>query len=249
VNGNVTISTAGAIYENRDVHGCITVNAPNVIIRKSKVLCNDSSAIWSGSTNLLVEDVEVDCGNTVGRTGITPQNYTARRVNAHNCDNILWAENNVLIEDSYIHDPIPYDPVTDPHTDGVQLPTDATNITIRHNRIYGGYISQSNFGNSAITTGGSTSNLLIEDNILAGGGYTLRCDEGRIGGNSNYRVLNNRFSRVFVSTVGGFGPVNECSAAATQYSGNVYHETGQLLPGQSASSITLSAPTNLRVVP
>src|SRR2546427_3410110 len=38
VNGDVTISTAGMIYENKDVRGCITVNAANVIIRKSKVL-------------------------------------------------------------------------------------------------------------------------------------------------------------------------------------------------------------------
>jgi hypothetical protein len=227
VNGDVTLNTAGMIYENKDVRGCITVNAPNVTIRTSKVLCTGLSAIWSGSTNLLVEDVEADCGNAVGRTAITPQNYTARRVNAHGCENIFWAEGAVLIEDSYIHDPVPYDPVLQPHTDSVQIPQGAGGITIRHNRIYGGYRDQSNFGNSAVTMGGGTSNIVLDDNILAGGGYTLYCNVDWQGGpSSGNQYINNRFSTVFVSTVGGFGPMAEC-ADEPVCSGNVYHETGQ----------------------
>jgi hypothetical protein len=225
VSGNVSLNTPGAIYENKDVQGCITVNAPNVTIRRSRVRCNGGSAIWSGSTNLLIEDVEVDCGKAVGRTAITPGNYTARRVNAHGCDNTFWADRNVTIDASYIHDVIPYDPVLDPHTDGVQIPGGGSNVTIRRNRIYGGYINQSNFGNSAITMGGGTSNIIVDSNILAGGGYTLYCNQFGRGTNNAY--TNNRFSTVFVPTVGGFGPWTEC--ADENISGNVYHETGQAI--------------------
>jgi hypothetical protein len=142
----------------------------------------------------------------------------------------MWAEYNVTIEDSYLHDNIPYDPVTDPHTDGIQIPSGSHDVTIRHNTIYGGYIDQSNFGNSAITSGrvsdGGTTNILVQDNLLAGGGYTLYCTEGVA---NNYRVINNRFSRVYVSTVGGFGPWTDCEDEA-QVTGNVIHETGQPLP-------------------
>jgi hypothetical protein len=246
VNGNMTITTAGTVIENRDVRGCITVNASNVIIRKSRVSCSGSSVIWSGSTNLVVEDTEIICGGTPGTTALTPQNYTARRVNASRCENVLWASRNVTVEDSYLHDPIHYDPATDPHTDTIQIPAGASNITIRHNRIYGDYVNQSSFGTSAITIGGGTSSILVDNNVLAGGGYTLYCDQENHGGPStNTAYRNNRFSRVFVSTVGGFGPWSDCTDEVI--SGNVYHETGQLLPGQTQTTVP-AAPANVRII-
>jgi hypothetical protein len=220
VNGDVNLTTAGQIYENKDVRGCITVNAPNVIIRKSKV-SGPGCAIDNESTNLLVEDVTLDCQN-VGGTGLSWQNYTARRINASKCENLLWAEHNVLVEDSFIHDPIDYNPATDPHTDGVQLPSGATAITVRHNRIYGNYVSTTNFGNSAITIGHTTSGVTIDNNILAGGGYTMYCNQ--TGDSTNGSYTNNRFSTIFAPSVGGYGPWTDC--ADENISGNVYHETG-----------------------
>ena len=172
----MNITTAGTVIDSKNITGCLTVSAPNVIIRRSRVACSGASVIWSGSGNLLVEDTEIVCGGTPGTTGLTPDDYTARRVEASNCENIFWAEGNVTVVDSYLHDPIPCCGSSDPHTDTVQIPGGASNITIRHNRIHGGYISQSNFGNSAITTGGGVSNFLVEDNVLAGGGFTLRCE-------------------------------------------------------------------------
>jgi F5/8 type C domain len=225
-NGNLTVNTPGSVISDRLINGCVTVNAANVTIRRSKVVCSGPSAIWSGSTGLLVEDTEVDCNNAVGRTAITPQGYTARRVNAHSCENIFWASQNVLIEDSYIHDPIEYDRVRDPHTDSIQMPAGASNITIDHNTVYGGYVNQSNFGNSAI--GGHRlpmSNITINNNLVAGGGYTVYCPQGA---GTNYRFTNNRFSRIFVSTVGGFGPWLDCKDEPV-VSGNVYHESGSPL--------------------
>jgi hypothetical protein len=225
-NGNLTVNTPGAVISNRLINGCVTVNAANVTIRRSKVVCNGPSAIWSGSTGLLVEDTEVDCNNAAGRTAITPQGYTARRVNAHGCENIFWASRNVLIEDSYIHDPIPCCTATQPHTDSIQIPAGGSNINIDHNTVYGGYISQSNFGNAAITGHRlPLTDITINNNLLAGGGYTVYCPQG-VG--SNYRITNNRFSRIFASTVGGFGPWVDCTDEPGA-SGNVYHESGRPL--------------------
>ena len=238
--GNITVSTAGAVIQNRRINGCVTVNAANVTIRNSIIECNGGSVVWSGSTGLVIEDSIIECGHRPGTTAVTPRNYTLRRSELFGCENIAWASSNVLIEDSYLHDPICATcwPSPIPHTDSVQVPGSdfsggTSNITIRHNRIYGGYTNQSDFGNSAITTGGGVSNFLVENNILAGGGATLRC-EGQ-GVNVNYRILNNRFSTVFVPTVGGFFPVNGCLPGsgwpvATVFSGNVIHETGEPVP-------------------
>ena len=76
-----------------------------------------------------------------------------------------------------------------------------------------------------ISNSGGDTNVLIENNLLAGGGWTLYCESGGTG--TNYRVINNRFSRKFGPKVGYFGPSTECSDE-TQ-SGNVYHETGRPL--------------------
>jgi hypothetical protein len=98
------------------------------------------------------------------------------------------------------------------------------NITVRHSTIYA-IDSSGSFGTSALITDlPAHTNVLIENNLLAGGAYTLYCAEGK---GINYRVLNNHFSTRFKSTVGFYGPSREC-ADETQ-SGNVIHETGQPL--------------------
>ena len=230
--GNITVSRRGAVIANRKINGCIIVQAPNVTIRNSELRCSGwvINTVNGNPAGLVVEDVLIECGHTAEDAGITNKDYTLRRVEIFGCENNAWCDRNCLIVDSYIHDPIPCCGLSDPHTDSVQLRGGASNITVRHNTIYGGYLSQSNFGNSAFTTGGSSTNILFEDNLLAGGGHTARCEGS--GANSNYRVRNNRFSRVFVSTVGGFGPVSGCNGSGgwpgiTEFSGNVYHETGQ----------------------
>lgn len=227
ISGDINVTIAGTIIEYKDVHGCIKVNAPDVIIRKSKVSCNRGViSSFPTTRNLLVEDVTIDCQGA--STAIGSHNYTARRIHAYNCDNTFWAQDNVRIEESYIHNPIPYDPKTDPHTDGIQMGDNFSNVTIRRNRIHM-HVNKHDFGNAAITIGGGVSNLLIEDNILAGGGYTIHCSRG---GNTDYRVVNNRFSKIFSPKVGYFGPNYNCEKNATEFSGNVIHETGALLPGQ-----------------
>lgn len=236
VNSDVNITVAGTIYENRDVRGCITVNAPNVIIRKSKVSC-PGGAISSLSTNLLVEDVTIECQSKVQTAAIGADNYTARRVNVSKCENLLWAGDNVTIEDSYLHDPIPYDPETDPHVDGIQMYF-GSNVTMRHNRIYAG--NKSNVANSAIITQ-YASNVTIDNNLLAGGGYTVYCNDK---GSGVLRVTNNHFSTIFFPKVGLYGPWLNCKNQS-QVTGNVYHETGQLLPGQQTGGPTDTIPPSV----
>jgi hypothetical protein len=220
LNGDQTINTSGAVIDGKLINGCVVVNAPNVTIKRSKVVCHGASAIDGESTGLVVSDTEIDCGNAAGHTAITWRNYTALRINAYGCENTAWAESNVTIQDSYLHDNVHYDPALDPHTDGVQLPTGASNITVRHSTIYGGYVNQSDFGNSAITTAGGMSNILFTNNLLAGGGYTLRCQGA---GGSSFSITGNRFTTKLVSTVGGFGPSDGfCRGASTTWSDNTY---------------------------
>jgi hypothetical protein len=231
--GPSRITTPNTVIEGKTV-GCIQVSAPGVVIRKSKVVCpggglNSGDSDYSG-TPLLVEDVEIDCQN-LGGTGLSEAHIVARRLNIHGCENGLSINQDVVLEDSYIHDL--YNP-SEAHADGIQLSFGhwtgseyvccALNVTIRHNTIYG-MGADGSFGTSAIISNKSGDvNVLIENNLLAGGSYALYCDRGT---GTNYRVLNNRFSRRFGPKVGFFGPATECGDE-TQ-AGNVIHETGQPL--------------------
>jgi hypothetical protein len=244
----MVIGTPNTVVDGKDIRGCVTVKAPGVVIRRSKVSCRSSYTIASSDgayngTGLVVEDTEIDCQSTSG-TAIGDTNFTATRVNIHDCENGGDVDQNVTIEDSYIHNL--YNSAQS-HTDGIQFAgghyqiidgkyvrdshgnpvvlSNSANVTIRHNTIYSYNTSDHQDGTSAIISNhGSDTNVLIESNLLAGGAYTLYCDQGATG--INYRIINNHFSRAFHLTVGAYGAMTACSDETS--SGNVIHETGQL---------------------
>lgn len=203
------------MLDGKDFGNCVVVEAANVTIRNSKVRCVFGYGIRSVvASGLLIEDTEVSCGNTTA-TGISGNNFTARRVEVHGCENGFGIHNDVLIEDSYVHTLIHG---VDGHTDGIQIDDDSSNITIRHNKV----INDDLAGTSAIIGDtGTHTNILIEKNLLSGGGYALRCAMNP----ANYRVLNNHFSRQIHANSGEFGPWVYCDGANT-VTGNVWHDTG-----------------------
>ena len=136
------------------------------------------------------------------------------------------------VEDSYIHDLYNGG---DSHMDGMQLAghwngrgfvDGAVNVTIRHNTIYG-IGPGGSFGTSAIFTDRpDNTNILIENNLLAGGAFTIYCEQGsKSAPTTAYSTTTSAASTRRRS--GPDGPATECSDE-TQ-SGNVIHETGQPL--------------------
>jgi hypothetical protein len=214
INGNLVVSTPGAIIEGKDIRGCVRVTAPNVIIRNSRVACRDFYVILSdasfGEDGLLIEDVEIDCLDSNG-TGIGDDGFTALRVDIHGCVNGFDIDNDATVQDSYIHDL--YAGGSDPHTDGIQL-TGGTNIKILHNTI-----SMPPGSTSAIISHPDTTNVLVSGNLLGGGAYTLYCPAQP---SANYLVIDNRFVKT-----AAFGAWTDCEKAGS-VTGNVWDDT--LLP-------------------
>lgn len=238
-----TISTEGTVIDSKDITcDTLVIRANDVTIKRSRLenfsgtgICNncDASMVVTG---LVVEDVEINCNSVPGSAGIAAENYTARRVNVYECENNLWCNFSCTIEDTYTHDTMyhgtdgcPLEPSPTCHTDAIQMPGGASDVTITHNTILGRYVGGGDFGSAALTSGDGT-NLLYEDNILAGAGYSFRFDEDEVGTNTNVQLINNRLSQVFVSTYGGFGPCNgNFNGSGVTSSGNIDHDTEEAI--------------------
>jgi hypothetical protein len=210
VGGSVTLSTPGMVFENKIVHGTISVKADNVTIRNVKVVgpVTGFAAIevrwWEGISGAVIEHVELAGPGDTDVAAIGNGGYTARNVNIHGYGDGFRAEKDVVIQDSIIWD------LTGPswaHFDAIQT-TGAENIKIVHNRI-----ENQNDQTACIQLGnefGPIKNVVIDRNLMAGGGYSFY---GGWGGDmaknpvSNISVTNNVWSKKFFPNGGSYGPV------------------------------------------
>lgn len=223
VDGDLTIRTAGTVIDSKDVHGCAIVRAPGVVIRRSKLRCVGSS-YYTGA-RLLIEDSEIDCKYVQGvigpDTAVGDNNFVARRLNIHHCANGFDVDNDVTIQDTWIHDL--YDGGPDPHPDGIQIAV-GHNLLIENNSIvlFGGITS------AIISHRSEMSNVVIRNNLLGGGAYTLYCPLER---SVNVRVIGNHFSTRYYPKAGAYGPWTDCEKVA-ELRDNVWDSTGIPLAGQ-----------------
>lgn len=248
VVGNLDVNTAGATVDAQDVAGCIIVHQPGVTIKNSRAQCVKMGDPGDPSQDpdnerATVQDSEIDCkvgeGGTSGVTGIFYQNVNIYRTDIQGCDNGVDAYQHVTLQDSYIHDlsqcTIPGCPGPDQaHTDGIQS-SDGSDVTIEHNTIYA-FTPPCQLGNEGLCNGTSAINInndsggpvstdvLIKNNLLAGGAYSMYCP---IVAPDNYQLVRNHFSTTYSPVVGEFGLSTAC-ADETQIS-NVIHETGALV--------------------
>jgi hypothetical protein len=213
-SGSITVTTDGAVIEKLDITGSITVLANNVTIRKVRLTSGDYYPIRyfdNNNTGLLVEDSEIIGLSGDVTSAIAFQHYTARRLNIHGMADGLKADADVLIEDCWIHN-LSNGPTE--HNDGVQS-TGGKGVTIRHNNISGASNATVQTGDES---GAATEDMIIENNLLSGGGYTLNIRGTGATVPKNTCVINNRFVHD-----AAYGPWTLDDPAPT-VTGNVYDE-------------------------
>ncbi len=228
-SSGLTISTAGAVVQNLDIRGCVTVLARNVTIRNSRITCSAPYAVsvragdprvdngWQAAdANLLLEDVEIDFAGQRDGKMIAFSGYTARRVWFHGGSDCAHFGVNVTVEDSFCDIPAG-GPTDGPHYDGLQS-DGGRNIVIRHNTIRVPY-SQT----SAILMSTNTSpiaDVAIVDNLVAGGGYSIYCGTDSGGAvRGTFTFGGNVVSRMFFPRGGYWGPTTSCPASGWRWDG------------------------------
>jgi len=155
--------------------------------------------------------------------------------NVHGVDNALYGGTG-SIHDNYAHDFVSWRTGEQLHQDGLQTYgwTDAAGLRFVHNTVIGiatvgdATASDYDFTSSAIALITGMHDVIIADNFLAGGSYTMY-GPSQFGqpGTADVHVIHNLFSTEYAARSGYFGPVSGfVPGPGWEWSGNVYHPGG-----------------------
>ena len=195
---SISIATNGAVVENLDVTGMITIDADSVTLRNFRINAAGfyyGIKVVGGHRGVVLEDGEVTNARSAAILGA---GFAARRLHIHDCEGDGFKTGGeggpVLVEHCFIER---LGTKEDAHADGNQT-RGGSNITFRYNNIYmpkegtPGYPGAPYKSNAAFMISGDVSDFVIEGNWLTGGNYTIYC---RNPAGSGVFVRNNRFGR------------------------------------------------------
>jgi Right handed beta helix region len=216
---SLTITQAGTVIDSADIRGGVTIQASNVTIKNSKIEGNGDYGVYVRSGSLTLQDSTV----TGFDNSVAGDNYTADRVEVtQSQEDGFKIGDNVTIENSYCHDLVV---APGAHSDCGQVQSGVRNAVIRGNWFD---IGNKN-GNSALFLApdlgpSSPGPLIVEDNVLGGGNFTLQCVDGD---NGRYFISNITISGNSFLSNSYYGPMRVNVTA--KISGNVMKGTSKVV--------------------
>ncbi|WP_445493012.1 Ig-like domain-containing protein [Rhodopseudomonas sp. RCAM05734] len=214
-SGDLIINTPGAVIQNLDIKGQVIINAANVTLLNCKIASNafDVVLIKEGVTGAVIKNCDID-GLGSGGQGIGGQGTFVAN-NIHDCaDGIDVRGDNTVIQDNFIHN---MRGTPDSHFDGIQADGGFSNLVIQHNTV----INEEGQTSAIMLDNywGAINNVLIDNNLLIGGGYTVYINEML---NQGGAVTNVTYSNNHVGN-GYWGDLNLVTQLGNQpkMSGNV----------------------------
>jgi len=221
--GSQTISTANAVLDSLDISGSIIIAAANVVIKRCRIDAGgDAYCVEVDSGNVTIQDCEMT--NFAG-SAVRWSDYVALRCDVHSFsgDGFKGSDNTTL-QDSWIHD---FQPAPTAHADGIQTESGATDLVIQHNTIDAAVAGTNSaiFLKNDLGTGDTPGPVLIDNNLISGGNYTLYAIPGGSGFlMEGITVTNNHFVRGSAQ----YGAVDVAMTIDT-WSGNVYSDNGEVI--------------------
>lgn len=248
---SVTLTTPGQVLDSKLVSGDVIVNANNVVIKNSEI---HGRVINQNGESFTVQDSTL--GPTSGCSSIEEvgyDNYIALRVRLRNVgDGFRVSGSNIRIQDSFVM--LCSNPGD--HSDGIQGYYGGLNVTVTHNTI-----DQRNATDvtSPIFFADYSKSATITNNLLMGGGYTLRVHDDYNPDIGPWVVTGNRL--VNNSWFAGAVNTTNTNCATTTWSDNrivtidanynITSTVGTVDCSGNISTTTIpapGAPTNVRIV-
>lgn len=229
-SGSVVTTSDGQIVEDLDVTGTIEVRHDNVVVRNCRVSFASQYGVYvpyelrDSVVGLQVDDTAI-VGVGGARDACIPSygQWTVSRCDLSGSFDGMKMGAGLTVQDSYIHG-LHYVPGS--HNDGIQI-GDGAGIAILRNTIINPYNQTSAILVKADF--GAIDDVLIQGNLLAGGGYTVYggVGYGDLPDATNVRILDNAFS-ASVWDKGGFYFHSAYSAGVAEWSGNYWFEDSPL---------------------
>lgn len=251
--GDITVSADGQLYQNTRITGTLTVTGCDVTIRNVEV---DTGERYSGKATpdlfAIWNKAPLNCTTTLdhvsvltGTSGPTP--YTTEAVrDAYGSTQKITASKFIgqqlgvtvgggdTLRDSYIElGPT----MRGDHNEDV-LDVGTTNLVIEHNTLLNPNGQTSAL--SLFTEFGSNKNILVANNLLAGGGYTCYCGDGASDNAGKparataVSFVNNVFWQRYFPQGGQYGPGRAYNpAGGGRWTGNVYMKANGTLTTQA----------------
>jgi hypothetical protein len=182
-DGDLVVTRAGQVVDGLRITGDVDVRAHDVVIRNSEVRGRVINDFGGTRYRFTIEDATVGPASgcsSWGNGAVGISDYTARRVRiAGFPDGFRVAGSNIRIEDSFV---TLCSANPDDHSDGIQAygAAGGSNIVIHHNTIdqravtNGAATSPIFVPNDGERQGNQNVTVTVTDNLLAGGGYSLR---------------------------------------------------------------------------
>jgi hypothetical protein len=174
--GSLRITKAGTVVQNADVRGGISVEAADVVIRNTRV----TGSSWGDGLRVRRGSARIERTTVRGfENGVTGDNYTADRVEVTAvASDGFKIGSNVLIRSSWCHDP---KVAPGAHADCGQVQSGVRNAVVE-----GSWFDVGRSGNAALFLApdlgpSSAGPLVVRDNTLGGGNFTVFCVDGNDG--------------------------------------------------------------------
>ncbi len=234
--GWVEVVGNGAVLSGLSIHHNLDISASGVTITHDRIVNSGESSFGISlrhTRHVTIEDTSISGENTsAGRLEVGIKDvYGDSAGTTIRSDNIWDTATGIqlgegLIQGNYLHSP-GYQPGD--HTNGITANGGrATPLTIRHNTVFVNYPQTDAI--SLFSDHGVQGNRTIDDNLLAGGGYTIYGGEGKGAALPfNVRITGNRFSSIYFADSGHWGPVAYYASRGhgNVWSGNVWDKTGR----------------------
>jgi hypothetical protein len=169
-SGPWTVTTAGTMISGKDIGQQLTIAAPSVVIKNSKLHGSGSYAIYVRSGSVTVEDAEIF--GTYSGSAIGFDDWTGLRLNIHSMAyDATKLGSNVRLQDSYLHD---FASAPGAHADGGQMQDAAQgNVFITHNT----FVMNTRSGTNATSClifkpdfgSGPAGTIVVQNNLFSGG--------------------------------------------------------------------------------
>ncbi|MET3899018.1 Ca2+-binding RTX toxin-like protein [Devosia sp. UYZn731] len=191
-SGDIIVTKAGTVISGLNITGSVYIDADNVTLQNCKITSGSFAVVQirNGSDGVIVQNCDIN-GLNAGGQGISGYGKFIGNDISGVADGISVTGDHVLIQDNYIHN---LGGTSESHYDGIQVDGGISDLRIEHNTVINDH------GQTAAVMidnyFGPINNVVVTDNLLVGGGYTIYTDNQFDGGSmTGIQITNNHIGK------------------------------------------------------